>query len=184
MPTSCFQQHEKQFQPWALTRHHFHLNDSALLAVKKKVQSGWQSLASAAELVQSYWLHHQWFPLLCGRGSSETIATAVGSFPASALLPPGSRGITCLSAPLCWVRLPRIALLWQLWFGSRESRSKSSRNELVLQVCIYQCTAASIEETVGALIALLLPDERRRVSRSNTSTDVKAISAFSVTGTW
>lgn len=125
MPASCSQQHEKQFQPWALTRHHFYFNDSALLTVKNQVQSGWQSLAAAAELVPSHRLHHQCFPLLCGRGSSETIATAVGSFLASALLPPGSRGITCLSAPLCWVHLPRITLLWQLWFGLRESRSKS-----------------------------------------------------------
>lgn len=43
-----------------------------------------------------------------------------------------------------------------------------------------QCSAASSEEAAAVVMALLLPDERSRVFRSNKSTDVKAISAFSV----
>lgn len=91
-------------------------------------------------------------------------------------LPPASspsRGITCLPTPLCRGQLPVIP---QLSLGQSEPGSKPHRNRTVLL-----CSAASSEEVAAVLMALLLPDERRGVFRSNKSTDVKAISAFSLT---
>lgn len=51
----------------------------------------------------------------------------------------------------------------------------------VLKLCFYQCTVASSVETIAALIALLLPHERRRVFGSNKSAEIKAVSALSIT---
>lgn len=162
-----------------MTLHRFHSNDSAILIVKNRFRSGWQSLATAAELVQSHRLRHRWFPSLCSRGSTETIATVVGSFLASPLLPPGSRGITCLSAPLLdspsYNPSALAALVW-IEGGTFKILQKwdcSGGMYLPVHCC-------KLWEAVAALIALLLPDERRRVVRSHKSTDVKAISAFSV----
>lgn len=81
-----------------------------------------------------------------------------------------------MSAPLCQLHLPAVLRL-----GQRELSSESCRNEIVFKLCFCQGTVASSVETEAALIALLLPYERRRTFGSNTSAKVKAVSAFSVT---
>lgn len=154
-----------------------HCNDSAVLIVKTQFQSGWQSIAAAAGWVHSHQLRHRWLPSLCGRGSCETIATAVGSFLASALLPLGSRGL-----PACPLLSPSFTILEAFCSGSSQLgrgshvQGPAGMRFFSRSVC-RASSAASSEEAVAALRALLL--DERRVFSSNKPTDGKAVAAFS-----
>lgn len=152
--------------------HCFNLSHSALLIVKNRLWAGCGALQPLLRSLGHSSCVTDGFP---GCGAEEVGRQWLQGRKLPSLPPASSpqRGITCsslLDSPSCSA-LPAVRELW----------SEPCRSQIVLELCFYQRTIASSIETNAALIALLLPHERRRVFGSNKSAEVKAVSAFSIT---
>lgn len=150
----------------------FNLSDSALLIVKSQLWAGCGALKPLLRSLGHCSCVTDGFPCC---GAEEAGRQWLQGRKLPSLTPASSPhgGITCsslLGLPSCSA-LPAVRQLW----------SEPCRSEIVLKLCFYQCTVASSVETIAALIALLLPHERRRVFGSNKSAEIKAVSALSIT---